>query len=137
MIIELEFKVKPISANHYRKKSKRGDYKTPEAIAFDSMINSQMIKQRNIYRKFNSVYDRNKHYLCIELVFRYPFMTKQNIISMTAGDYDNFIKNTQDQIFKHLTPDDSAILNANITKVNSSSPSISAKITIKSLDQIR
>jgi len=141
MIIELEFNVKPITSNHYEKITTRGRfptmYKTANGKAFDSLMNAAMIKQKSIYKKLNSVYDETKHYLVVDYVFHLPFMTKANTIGKRNGDVDNFVKYTQDNIFKHLIADDSAIIHSTQTKVQSERYLIRARIALKSLDQLQ
>lgn len=95
-----------------------------------------MLTQFRKVNEFNNYYDKSLHYLTIDMKFYIPLFTKKNLISEKSGDWDGFPKVAQDCIFKHLTADDSQIINGNVTKIHSLEYKILVTIHVKNLSEI-
>lgn len=115
--------IKPITLNHAHKITTRGKfpskYKTKEYKQLESQVNSLLIKNKNLFTKFNKVYDETKHYITCDYKFYYPILTKKKTISKKSNDVTNCVKAIEDIVFKHLVCDDSQVISASETKIHS------------------
>lgn len=122
-------KLKPMTTNLWNRTTKKGKhYKSPEAQAYETEIDYQMVQFMRKVKAFNDYYDSKEHYLRIEYRFYLPFITRAGTIMKRKHDVDNFVKPFQDVLFKYLKPDDSEVLEFTATKIHSEDCKIVAEV---------
>ena len=142
MKIEIEIPgIKPLLSNHATKISTRGKhatkYKTDEAKEFEAYVTAYLSTKMYLFKDFIQHYDKTKHYAMVDFRFYLPIFTKKGLISEKSGDWDGFIKYTQDAIFDSLGIDDSQIIGGSSIKIHSKDYNIYASVTLKNLSTIK
>lgn len=141
MIVTIEISnVKPLLLNHATKITTRGKfaskYKTIETQNFTRQMNAYLRTMANKLSPLSKAYNEKEHYFIVDFKFYLPILTKKNLISKKSGDWDGFIKYTQDTIFDFIGIDDSQIIGGSSIKIHSDKYKIEVKIELRDLKEI-
>ena len=126
--------IEPITLNHSHKITTSGKfatmYKTTDYKQFESAVELQLRKCKAEFNKLNNKLDENKTCLKIDYKFYFPYMTKTRTIRKKYKDIDNLIKPLQDQLFKHISLDDSYVTELSASKIHSLNTYIEINVKI-------
>ena len=108
-MIEILLPIKPISYNAYYRNSRTGKrIKTGKGHAFDEELDLLLRVYEDSLRKFRELLDPSKFIVKMTMQVGNPdyYLKDGSRLSMTGGDVDNYLKVTQDKIFKEIGFDD-------------------------------
>lgn len=112
-------------------------YKTPEAKAYTSNINNQLLKYNQDRKLFKMYYDETIHFITMSFRFHMPIFTKKGLISKKSKDTSNLIKYTEDLIADYFGFNDSQVININALKIHSENPKIECVIKIENIELLK
>ena len=128
MIIELKFPFPPLSQNNIERTGSRTNlrYKTKEALEYKNEMQCVLIKNRDRIKSLIDSFCPDDHGIDIEFWWHIDeklCLTKRKNkastrrLSKRGGDYDNYIKYTQDVFFDYMNVNDFFIISARQFKV--------------------
>lgn len=131
--------IKPVSVNAaYATARNGGRFNTKKYNEFMQEFNAKMFPYHKQLSQFDKDFNDKKHGIILEFTFYLPrkrYFTTHGRVNLRSGDASNFIKTTEDALFKKLdTIDDANVISVQSIKAVSYDTNFNIEISIGLVD---